>query len=189
MMDTAHTGKKKRPGLRRLRELCTELIDRDDQLKKDLSLFDGFFNNFPIPVTMWSIGKDHTVLSKRGNAFTCQQAKTLEELFKCPMIREQSIEKHEQALGGDTVSYFVEESNHVYWTRLVPRQDDDGSITGVVGIAWDVTTNAIMLSSLENIVSLINDGSSCEEIKKEALRGLDCSRLKKMFDEEEFIGV
>ena len=183
------TGSRRSDSLQRLRELCTELNDKDNQLKKDLQLFEGFFDNFPIPVTMWMIGKDHTVLSKRGNAFTCQEAKTLEEIFKCPMIRSQSIEKHEQALTGDTVSYFVEDSNHVYWTRLVPRIHDDGSIIGVTGIAWDVTTNAIMLASLENIVDLIDSKASLEKIREEVDKGISCSRLKKMLEEEESINV
>lgn len=171
-------------GLSRLRELCEELNDRDSQLKKDIQLFDGFFNNFPIPVTMWSIGKDHTILSKRGNAFTCHEASSLEEIFKCPMIREQSITKHESALQGNTVSYFVEDSGNVYWTRLVPRKNDKEEVIGVIGLAWDVTTNAIMLASLENILSIAEGSGSLDEIKAEAQRGFSCSRLRKMFDEE-----
>tara|TARA_B100001123_G_scaffold50596_1_gene52170 strand:+ start:5234 stop:5803 length:570 start_codon:yes stop_codon:yes gene_type:complete len=182
------TGSNRSDSLQKLHKLCTELNDRDDQLKKDINLFESFFTNFPVPVTMWSIGKDHTVLSKRGNAFTCEEASTLDDIFKCPIIREQSIKKHELALEGDIVSYFVAHSSHVYWTRLIPKKNNDGSIAGVVGIAWDVTSNAIMLSSLENVVEMIESGESLDDIKQEAMRGVSSSRLKALLEDEESIG-
>ena len=177
-------SKECRPSLQRLRQLCTQLNDRDVQIKKDIELFEEFFDNFPIPVTIWSVGSDHSLLSKRGDTFPVPGATTLEEIFRCPEMRKQSIEKHELALGGDTVSYFVEDSGCLYWTKLVPRLNKDQSIAGVVGISWDVTANSTMLSTLENIVDMTQDGTPLDDIRKEAIKGLTCSRLKKMLEQE-----
>ena len=65
----------------RLRSLVNELSDRDDQLKKDMRLFEEFFETFPIPVTMWSISREKAILSKRGNGFVAHEADCLENLF------------------------------------------------------------------------------------------------------------
>lgn len=170
--------------MNRLRELVSELSDRDDQLKKDFQLFEEFFDNFPIPVTMWSITKDKTVVSQRGNGFACQKADSLEEMFLCPTIREMSIERHEWALQGERVDYFVKTDEKVYFAKLVPRRDEAGKISGVAGIAWDVTSNAIMLTCIENI----HDATSgrrgqYKEIHKTADKALAASRLRMLLDE------
>ena len=174
-----------RKGLKRLRELCNELSDRDDQLKRDLQLFEGFFSSFPLPVTMWSIGKDHSVLSVRGEGYSCSKASTLEEMFECPALREQTVEKHEKALKGETISFFVESEDHIYWTKLVPRKNSDDNIIGVVGISWDVTNNAVMIHCLEEIIKMLQEGKDYNDILPTAQRGLKASRLKKMLDEKE----
>ena len=182
MASRKNTNKK---SLTRLRELCDQLSDRDDQLKKDLQLFEGFFSTFPIPVTMWSIGKDHTVLSVRGEGYTCSKASTLEEMFKCDNLRNQSIEKHELALSGEVVTFFVESDDCVYWTKLVPRKNEKDESIGVIGMSWDVTTNAIMIHCLEEIISMLESNKKNEEILPIAKRGLSASRLKKMLDVKE----
>ena len=145
--------RKSRQSMSRLKALVNELSDRDDQLKKDFELFEEFFENFPIPVTMWSITKDKTIISQRGNGFACQKANNLEDMFLCPVVKEMSLERHEQALRGEKVDYFVKTDEKVYFAKLVPRQDLDGKLTGVSGIAWDVTSNAIMLACIETIHS------------------------------------
>ena len=144
MASQKNTSKK---SLTRLRELCDQLSDRDDQLKKDLQLFEGFFSTFPIPVTMWSIGKDHRVLSVRGEGYTCSKASTLEEMFECDHLRDQSVDKHELALSGEVVTFFVESNDCVYWTKLVPRENDKGESIGVIGMAINFLI-AIIISSI-----------------------------------------
>ena len=174
-----------RKTLKRLRQLCDELVGRDDQLKKDLKLFEGFFSNFPIPVTMWSIGKDNVVLSKKGNAFTCEKAHTLEEIFECPELRKKSIKKHELALKGEIVSYFVENSNKLYWNKLIPSKNADGTVSGIIGIAWDVTSNSIMLHCLEKIIDLTEKDNPClQEIQEIASTAISTSRLNSMLGDK-----
>ena len=176
--------RKSRQSMVRLRELISELSDRDDQLKKDFQLFEEFFDNFPIPVTMWSITKDKTVISQRGNGFACQQASSLEEMFLCPTIKEISLERHERALQGEKVDYFVKTDEKVYFAKLVPRRDAVGTISGVSGIAWDVTSNAIMLACVEDICSATNGRrGQYKEIHKIADKALAASRLRLLLDE------
>ena len=170
--------------LTRLKSLVEELSDRDDQLKKDFQLFEDFFDNFPIPVTMWSITKDKTVVSQRGNGFACQKAESLETMFMCPHIRDISLEHHTKALKGEKVDYFVKTEDSVYYAKLVPRIDESNNISGVSGIAWDVTGNAVMLSCIEDIHDLTRGRrGQYKEIHGVAARALKASRLRLMLDD------
>ena len=145
------SNRKSKESMKRLKSLVNELSDRDDQLKKDFQLFEEFFDNFPIPVTMWSITKEKSIISQRGNGFACKQANSLDDMFMCPEVKSLSIDKHEDALKGDKVDYFVKTDDSVYFAKLVPRLDDMGNTSGVSGIAWDVTSNVVMLACLEDI--------------------------------------
>ena len=178
------TGRRQR--LAKLKTLVESLHDRDEQLKRDLKMFDNFVESFPLPVTMWSINKDHAVLSNRGTAFGCGQkgVKSLEEMFECDTIRKDAIDKHEAALKGEPQAYFVHDGQHIYYTRLVPRSDADDNIFGVVGIAWDVSSNAIMISKLEDIVEAVEIGDLAV-IKKSAEDALAVSRLRKLLANQE----
>ena len=172
--------KPRRKSIQKLQTLCDELNDRDDQIKKDLQLFDEFFSNFPIPVTLWSVDTKHQVLSKRGKSLACQAATSLENMFQCEKIQQLSLAKHEEAMKGNTVSYFVESDDKAFWVKLVPRKNDEGVMTSVVGIAWDITSNTTMLASLEQI-ALENDVKKANELAKKAI---SVSRLKPLLERE-----
>ena len=165
----------------RLRNLVDELSDRDDQLKKDMRLFEEFFETFPIPVTMWSISQERAILSKRGNGFVSHEADCLENLFPCQEIKGLSIEKHELALSGEKVDYFAKSDSSVFYVKLLPRHDDSGKICGVTGVSWDVTANAVILSCLEDI-SEITSGRRGEykKIHQKSERALGSSRLRRL---------
>ncbi len=105
-------------------------------------------------------------------------------MFECPALREQTVEKHEKALQGEPVSFFVESEDHIYWTKLVPRKNEDNNIIGVVGISWDVTNNAIMIHCLEEIITMLKNKEGHDDILPLAQRGLRASRLKRMLDSE-----
>jgi len=172
--------------LTRLKNIVEKLSDRDDQLKKDFQLFEDFFDNFPIPVTMWSITKDKTVVSQRGNGFACQKADSLETMFMCPLIRDASLEHHAKALKGEKVEYFVKTEEKIYYAKLVPRLDEREEITGVSGIAWDVTSNAVMLTCIETIhESTKGRRGHYKEIHGVASRALTASRLRNLLNEHE----
>jgi len=180
----SQSNKKQSKNIERLRTLCGQLTTRDDQLKRDLKMFEGFFSNFPIPVTMWSLGNDNAVLSKRGSAFACDEPKSLGEMFKSPTLCDEAVKKHQLALSGKMVTYFMEHENKLFWCKLVPRKDDDGNSLGVLGMAWDVTSNSVMLRCLETILELLDSDADPQDIRNEAISGLNASRLKKMLDEE-----
>ena len=160
----------------RLRELCNELNDRDEGIKRDLKLFEEAFINFPVPVVMWTINKDGLVLSKRGNALINDDAKNLSEMFKCEVLRDLSLEKHHEALEGITTTYFAEFAGSTYYTRLIPRKDS-GIVQGVIGVAWDVTSNIIMLRCLESIQDHLEQGNY-EEALSDSKKAISASRLR-----------
>ncbi len=168
-------------GIERLRSLVDKLSDRDDKLKKDMRLFEKFFETFPVPVTMWSISQEKTILSKRGNGFVSHEADRLDNLFPCPKISKVSIEKHAEALGGQAVDYFAKSDDCVFYVKLLPRHDDDGRVCGVTGVSWDVTANAVILSCLEDIVEMTaNRRGEYKNIHKISQRALRASRLRKL---------
>ena len=175
-----------RSRLHRLQKLVSDLSDRDEQIKRDVQLFESFFDNFPIPVTMWSITKDKTIVSQRGNGFACQEATTLSEMFLCPTIKKVSLENHEKALSGEIIDYFVKTDTGVYYAKLVPRHNAQGEIAGVSGIAWDVTPNATILTCLENIHEITNNRrGSYKEIHEISKQGLSASRLHVLLNKAE----
>ena len=67
----------------------------------------------------------------------------------------------------------------MFYVSVVPRRDDQDNISGVIGLAWDVSPNNEMLKSLEKIISLSSnrDDEVSQEIKKEATKALTSSRL------------
>ena len=172
---------KKSKNLQRLSSLVNELGNRDEQLKRDMRLFEEFFDTFPIPVTIWSITKDKSVVSQRGNGFICSSASSLEDLFACPLIKDESIKKHELALNGQQVSYFVEANDGVYFVRLVPRFNEKNEIAGVSGISWDVTVNAVLLSCLEDINDMTKGRrGTYKDIHEISSRGIHSSMLREL---------
>ena len=169
--------------INRLKTLVNELSDRDTQMRKDHSLFEDFFENFPIPVTVWSITKDHTIVSQKGHDFTCKKASCLDEMFQCPVIKETSLEKHELALKGSKVEYIVSTGDSTYYAKLVPRFNDNHEVVGVTGIAWNVTSNAVMLSCMEEIVETTTGRrGGYKQIHDVARKALSSSRLKILID-------
>jgi|TARA_R110001583_G_scaffold45420_3_gene143101 hypothetical protein len=176
----------KRKSITRLHDLVNELSDRDDQLKKDMRLFEEFFETFPIPVTMWSISLERTILSKRGNGFVAHEADCLENLFLCPEVKSLSIDKHEKALLGEKVDYFAKSKDSVFYVKLLPRKDDNGKICGVTGVSWDVTSNAIILSCLEDIFeATLGKRGAYKIIHQKSERALSSSRLRHLLVESE----
>ena len=71
----------KKSHLSEIRSLVKSLSDRDIKIKRDIRLFEEFFANFPIPVSIWSVTKEGTVVSQRGNGLICHDAKCINTLF------------------------------------------------------------------------------------------------------------
>jgi hypothetical protein len=174
--------------LENLKSLVNDLSDRDTQLKKDMQLFEEFFETFPIPVTMWSISAESTLLSKRGNGFICHKASCLDDLFLSDKVKELSIKSHARALEGARVDYFARTEDSVFYVKLLPRHDENKEICGVTGVSWDVTSNAIILACLEDIAEKTEGRrGDYKKINNMTTRALLASRLRGLLmqDEEE----
>ena len=144
-------------------------------------LFEEFFETFPVPVTMWSISAEKTILSQRGNGFVSHEADCLDNLFPCPQISKVSIEKHIAALSGEPVDYFANSDDRVFYVKLLPRYDDKQKVCGVTGVSWDVTANAVILSCLEDIVAMTKGRRGAyKNINEISSRALNASRLRKL---------
>jgi hypothetical protein len=140
-----------------LKDLVENLTDRDVKLKRDMNLFEGFFKNFPIPVTIWAISSDGTVMSQRGNGLISENASSLENLFFDSDVKKICIDAHREALKGEPVQKVVNNCDKIYYVSIVPRKNEQGEISGVLGLSWDITSNHIMLENLNDIKNISSE--------------------------------
>jgi hypothetical protein len=168
--------------IKKLKSLVDDLSDRDIQLKLDARLFEDFFINFPIPVTIWSLDENGEILSKRGNTIvkdcgTCIKNMFLEE------YSEDFKKYHSQAYGGKNVAFFSKLKDNTYYTRLVPRMTELGKIIGVSGISWDITNSYNTLDILKNINEESNNKiPNTEKIKKLSSKAIEISTIGHLAD-------
>ena len=178
-------SKTNRESLNHLKSLVGELTDRDTKLKQDMQLFEDFFENFPIPVTMWFVSKDGNVMSHRGNGLICKKSESLNDLFLCPIVKDTCLEAHKSALQGESVQQFVTQKENIFYVSIVPRKSSNGEVVGVAGIAWDVTSNAVILSVLEEIQKICKKKDfDPKEVARLVSRGLRSSRLRMLIQED-----
>jgi len=170
--------------LSKLRILVSSLNDRDVNMKKDMEMFERFFENFPIPVTLWTISKDGAVVSQHGNGIICEHADDVEQLFECPVISEMSHEAHEKAFKGENSNFLAKTEENFYYVSVVPHVVQD-AVNSVSGIAWDITSNAVMLAAVETIVDRTNGRrGTYRELNELAKRALKASRLARLIHQE-----
>ena len=172
----------------KLKCLVDELSDRDRQLKADASMFEDFFKNFPIPVTMWSLDSSGNVLSKRGNTVIKDECTSLENMFLKDYSQD-FMDAHRKALAGEPTSFFSVLPDNTYYTRLVPRKKS-GSVTGITGISWNITSNYKIIETLQQIVdfSKNSDHDVCKRIQALAETALNASRIKKLLEKDDSNG-
>ena len=177
------SSKSKTSNLKAIRKLIDELSDRDIKIKRDISLFEEFFSSFPIPVTIWSISKEGTVVSKRGNGLVCENAKCINTLFEEFDKKKQCIEMHQKALQGRGQQALVTANKKMYYISVVPRRDENEKVSGIMGLAWDVTPNYEILMALEVIVKECEGPNpNYEIIKSKSENALTSSRLQRLLD-------
>ena len=172
----------RRDSLIKLQQLVDDLSDRDEQLKRDVSAFNDFFEHFPVPITVWSTNRNGDVLTCKGNAIPCvDSGKSIDGLFVCAHFTHHVVTGHASAMEGNVVSFMIESGDPVYYVHLVPQKTNEGSVTGVVGLAWDITTNVSMLGHATNALSLLREGNVEEGVNllKEAVKS---SRLKSLIE-------
>ena len=109
--------------LLKLRTLVDSLEDRDKALKQDHNLFEKFFENFPIPVSMWSVNAEGKVLSCNGNGFLNEIAKTEDDLFVCDQVAGKI--KAAKSECKDVKELIVETEESTYFAKIITRKDGD----------------------------------------------------------------
>ena len=160
----------------KLRSLVDNLEDRDKALKNDHGLFEKFFENFPIPVSMWSVNAEGKVLSCKGNGFLNDIAKTEDDLFVCNDVAEK-IEnaKSEQK---DIKELFLETDDATYFAKILTRREGN-TVIGTMGMAWDVSSNITMLGTLTKIMEIESQKDEANpEVMKLLTNAIGCSRLR-----------
>ena len=99
-----------------------------------------------IPIILWTTDRDLNFTTVAGGGVaelnasrkTNQTATSIFELFQTTDPNFEPIEFHRRALNGESVAYEYEFAGRFYDTHLEPLRTD-GSITGVIGVATDIT--------------------------------------------------
>lgn len=165
--------------LLKLRTLVDSLEDRDKALKQDHNLFEKFFENFPIPVSMWSVNAEGKVLSCKGNGFLNEIAKTEDDLFVCDNVAKKINDAKNECK--DVKEIIIETEESTYFAKILTRKDGD-DIIGSIGMAWDVSSNITLLGSLMRIRDIALDTGNIEEMKKWAENGIAASRMRVLIE-------
>lgn len=172
------------------------LEDRDLGLKRDASLFEAVFNDFPIPVTIWLSDEEGLCVSRKvtGRASSGWSSppppptsSKVVDLYGCNVLR-RDVERHmESALAGKQVSFLSSGDGTYVWTRLTPRFTELGNCCGVIGASWDLTANYKMFSTLVKLSeSQCGKGDAeIESLKTEARDAADMSVIKVLLEEAE----
>lgn len=199
----AKTG---RESLTKLKTLVDELSDRDEGLKRDASLFEAVFRDFPIPVTIWltddkGLCMSHKVSGRGSRGWSdpppppdqkshgAKKSKrvSISDLYQCEELKREIDARLKLALEGKQTSFMSYFDGSYIWTRLTPRYYEDGTISGVIGVSWDLTPNYKMFSTLMKIST-----SDCgmgdpemEMLKSDAAMAADGSVIKVLLEEAE----
>jgi hypothetical protein len=151
-----------RESLFKLKSLAEELSDRDEGLKRDASLFEAVFNEFPVPVAIWlSDDKGLCVSQKTSGSISkgwsippptvTHTTLKVMSLYQCPELQKDIEKNLKRALKGKQLSFLSDIEGAYVWTRLTPRFREDGTCSGVIGVSWDLTSNYRMFSLLSRI--------------------------------------
>ena len=166
--------------LLKLRSLVDNLEDRDKALKNDHRLFEKFFDNFPIPVSMWSVNAEGKVLSCRGNGFLNDIAKTEDDLFVCNEVAAK-IEKAKSECR-DMKEIFIETDESTYFAKILTRREGE-EIIGTMGMAWDVSSNLTMLGTVSKVLDIEAQKEKPDpEVVKLLTNAIGSSRLRVLIE-------
>ena len=171
----------RRDSLLKLREIVDDLSDRDEQLKRDVSAFNDFFEHFPVPVTIWSTNRNGDILTCKGSAIPCVDSTCIEKMFECQHLTKHIVQAHNQALEGKTVSFMIESGDPIFYVHVVPKLDALDNFAGAMGLAWDITSNVAMLGHASSSLSHFSQGNHAQgiDLLKEAVTS---SRLRAMIE-------
>lgn len=195
-----------RESLTKLKTLVDELSDRDEGLKRDASLFEAVFRDFPIPVTIWLTDDKGLCTSRkvsgRGSRgwsdpppppdqkdpnFKKSKRLNVVDLYQCEELKKKVDEHLKLALEGKQTSFMTSVDGSYIWSRLTPRYYEDGTFSGVIGVSWDLTPNYKMFNTLMKISTTdcgLGD-PEMERLKSDAEAAAQGSVIKILLEEAE----
>jgi two-component system, NarL family, sensor histidine kinase UhpB len=99
-----------------------------------------------LPILLWSTDEELRVTSRRGGGFALLAPMSTREhdlrigsVAEHPADVERAVAAHRAALGGEATTYEVAFRGHRFSARVEPLREPNGHISGVIGIAFDVT--------------------------------------------------
>lgn len=140
------------------------------------------------PIMLWAVNKDHQITLLEGVLKLGEAGKSVSEVFEnMPEI----IQATGKALEGEHISLVLPIGNAIFDVRYTPVKDAEGQITGVIGVATDITervkaerklsqafhdlerqtlmlerAQALYNSTLDHLSDTVNRGSSSGEISE-----------------------
>ncbi len=104
-----------------------------------------------VPAVMWTMDADLRFTSSHGAGLVFlglapgeAVGKTIYEFFKTDDRSFPPIAEHLRALAGEIVTYDSRWQDHIYRNRLESLRDAHGRIVGIIGVAQDITANAVL---------------------------------------------
>jgi len=175
-----------RHGLEKLRNLVDGLTDRDVQLKEETKLLDHIFTSFPIPLLVWSVDVNGKVRALKGNSIMNPSAKLEDELFSEKNVKKALRECKSDAEKSDDkkAHKFLDTNGKVFYMTITRRFTQEGDELGYLGMAWDITSNAIILRNINMIYSEALEDCNKQKILSLCHEALSANQLAKLMAEE-----
>jgi len=179
-----------RESIAALKKMVDDLQDRDMGIKRDMTLFESVFQNFPIPATIWLINEKGLCTSRRVTDSKSQAWDTTPvkltcvlSTYRCKFLQETLDKKIKEAVkSGKTVSFTCSNEDTCVWIRLVPRFSENHCV-GVIGLSLDVTSSYKMIKTL---VTIRDTTAITDNIRLSINRSIEASYVWSLLDSEAF---
>lgn len=108
-----------------------------------------------VPAVLWTTDKELRFTSAVGAALeglglrsTQLVGVSLQEYFGTGNLDFPAVAAHRKALTGESVAYEIEWAKRVFDSHVQPLRASDGEITGVIGVALDITDRKVLADQL-----------------------------------------
>jgi hypothetical protein len=162
-----------------LKTLTKSLNDRDEKLKKKDKFVQLVFDNCPAGLVIWAVDKNLVFTISEGKGlknlgFRNDEniGKSLYEYFDTVDDDFGPIKHHIEALNGESVKYDYEHLGRVWHTHCTPLFDEDNTVIGVAGCAFDITKYVEQQKKIEELEKIIADSETCSKDKMKLIKKL-----------------
>jgi PAS domain S-box-containing protein len=119
-----------------------------------------------MPAVLWSVDRHLVLTSVRGAGLTelgldpdAIVGRSAHDLLGTADPRDERIGAHLQALRGESVSFQTRFLGRIFQCHMEPFRDDDGEITGAVGVALDITDRVNAEEQLRRSLELLREAA------------------------------